>query len=366
MRVAATKAMSLAHPPHVPRARAAPGRRVGGLDVSAIALLAITVLLLSAAFLTFWPFITAIILGAWGAHLARPLFTRVDAALHGRQRSAALLTSGLVLLIAAPIALAVVTLVPAAKSLLAQLRSAGSGSGALAALVSNGESTSGGFGGIAQLLREHGADASKAVALALGASIDAFVGVFVFFVVFFAALVDAQRFSRWLDRNAPIDPRALSRMGDAFYQAGRGLLAGNGLTALVQGFAATIAYIALGVPRSLLLGFLTVIAALIPMIGTTIVWVPVAAGLLLTGHPVKAAILAALGVGVVGTIDNVIRPYLARRANVGLDTSILLVSMFGGIALLGGWGLLLGPLVVRLSVEALAIVRERRLVANRS
>lgn len=328
-----------------------------------VALLVLTAALAYGTFRTLWPFATALVLGAWMADLLSPVFRRLRHVLRGSQRAAALLTGALVVLVAAPIALAITTLVPAAKSLFDQVRAAGNGKGALAALVSDGGG-GGGLPNIPQLIREHGVNASKAVALVAGAGLEAFIGAFVFFVVFFAALVDGGRASRWLETNAPIDAGALTRLKNAFYQAGRGLIVGNGLTALVQGGIATVTYIALGVPRALLLGLLSVVGALVPMTGPTIVWVPVAAGLLFTGHPVKAAVLAGVGVFVVGTADNVLRPYLSKRAHVGLDTSVVLLAIFGGIAVFGGWGLLLGPLVVRLAIEAFEIVRERGLLGT--
>jgi len=39
---------------------------------------------------------------------------------------------------------------------------------------------------------------------------------------------------------------------------------------------------------------------------------------------------------------------------------VLFVAMLGGIVLIGAWGLLLGPLVVRLAVEGLDMLREQR------
>src|SRR5262249_53336270 len=143
--------------------------------------------------------------------------------------------------------------------------------------------------------------------------------------------------------------------------AGRGLLVGTGLTALVQGVLAGVIYACLGVPRAMLLGLLSVVGALIPITGPAVVWIPVAAGLALTGQPVKAVILVVLAVAVVGTVDNVMRPWLSRRATVGLSTAVLLVSIFGGMVTFGAWGLLLGPLVVRLAKEALEIARDEDL-----
>src|SRR6185436_10017871 len=85
------------------------------------------------------------------------------------------------------------------------------------------------------------------------------------------------------------------------------------------------------------------------------VWVPVTAGLALTGRTGAAIALGVVGVGLIGTVDNVARPYLARRGQLQLPTWVVLFAMFGGIELIGGWGLLLGPLALRLAKEALLI-----------
>jgi predicted PurR-regulated permease PerM len=69
-------------------------------------------------------------------------------------------------------------------------------------------------------------------------------------------------------------------------------------------------------------------------------------------------VLAVIGVAVIGTVDNLARPYLARRGRLELPTWLVLTSMFGGVELFGGWGLVLGPLLVRLAKEALVLSRE--------
>jgi predicted PurR-regulated permease PerM len=139
------------------------------------------------------------------------------------------------------------------------------------------------------------------------------------------------------------------------------MLIGNGLTALSQGIVATIAYFALGVPRALLLGMLTMLAALIPSIGTALVWAPVAAGLALTGRTTAAVIMAAIGVAVIGSIDNIVRPIFSRFGQLRMPAFLILVSIFGGVAVFGMWGLLLGPLCVRLAIEAAEVLREQRI-----
>ncbi|MBX3191666.1 MAG: AI-2E family transporter [Labilithrix sp.] len=324
-----------------------------------LVLAGITLLLVATAALTLWPLVAPLVLAGWTAHLTGPLFVRLSRALHGRKTAAAALTAALVLLVAAPLVGVVVALVPAARSLFAQLRSARGGKGFLAALVSGG-GDEGAPGGLISMIKDYGASASKAIAFVAGASIDVLIGVFVFFATFFSLLLGGARLYAWLERNSPLEPDVFRRFAEAFQQAGRGLLVGTGLTALAQGACATAIYAALGIPRAMLLGLLSTVASLIPATGSTIVWVPVAAGLVFSGEPGKAVVLSILCLGVVGTVDNVLRPWLSERARVGIPGSVVLVAIFGGLVVFGPWGLLLGPLALRLAAEGLVVAREKR------
>jgi predicted PurR-regulated permease PerM len=101
-------------------------------------------------------------------------------------------------------------------------------------------------------------------------------------------------------------------------------------------------------------------------VGTGLIWVPIAIGLALAGKEVQAAIMAGVGVLVIATVDNVMRPIFARFGKLELSTFVLLTSIFGGLAMFGTWGLLLGPLAVRLAKEALILARTDRLHERRA
>jgi predicted PurR-regulated permease PerM len=354
-------------PPHALglRANAISRARNAASDPKRIALFILIGVLLYGSYEVFRPFAASIILGAWAAHLSRPLFFRASRALGGRQWAAALLTVALLVLLVAPFVLAVTTLVPAARALFQELKGASGGRDILSALVS-GDAHAAGKLDFVGLAKQYGAGASRALGMLASASADFLVGGFVCFATFYAVLVSGERAYAWIEERGPFRPEVTKRMSNAFYEAGRGLLVGTGLTALVQGVLCGIIYAALGVPRAVLLGLLSVVGALIPITGPALVWLPVAAGLALTGHPGKAAILVAVALVVVGTVDNVMRPWLSKRAHVGLSTTVVLIAIFGGMVTFGPWGLLLGPLVVRLAKEALEIARDNDLFARRT
>lgn len=184
------------------------------------------------------------------------------------------------------------------------------------------------------------------------------IGLVILLAGIYAILIDGKSWYRWADEHAPIGSRALHRMSDAFTETGRGLAFGMVGAGLLQALAATAAYVLLQVPQALPLGLLTLMFSIVPLVGTALVWVPVAAGLAMTGRMGAAIGLAVFGVLVIGSIDNLARPWLARRGKLQLPTFLVLVSMFGAVEVFGGWGIIYGPLLLRLAKEALEVRRE--------
>jgi predicted PurR-regulated permease PerM len=317
-----------------------------------------------AAGLMIWPLWQPLVLATWFAIFARPLMKRVSRITRGRHRAAAVLTVLLLLLVLVPIGLFAAALVSAAIELLETLLRSKGGKEALEAIVS-GPGITGhhafGLSDIVALAREFGERAVGLVTTIAGATAKGILGTFVFVLAAYAFLAEGREVYAWVEDHLPIAPRHFRRYGAAFAETGRGLVVGVGLTGVIQGLTATIAYLALGIPRAFVLGVLTAFASLIPSVGTALVWIPVAVGLALTGRWGRATIMAVIGVVVIGFADNMLRPMLSRHGSVQLPTFVLLVAMFGGLATVGAWGLLLGPLLVRLAVEAVSIEREERL-----
>lgn len=324
-------------------------------------IIAVALLFAWLSFRTFAEIGGPLLLAAWMAHLFRPLYRKVVKRFSGRERAAAFLTVGLFLALVLPLAAAAITLASGARELVTILVRSEGGKGALEALVSKGGADGEAklsYSDIPALLREYGASAYSAVTSVATISVEVILVLFLFYAAFFALLVRGIQTHMWVLRHAPLGPRAVTRLLRAFQEAGRGLLVGTGLTALIQGGLATVAYLVLGVPRALVLGLLTAIASLVPSVGTAIIWLPVVAGFALTGNVVKAVILLGYGLGVIGLADNLLRPMLAHSARLEVDSSLILIAMLGGIAAFGPIGLFLGPLVVRMAAEALAIARE--------
>ncbi len=162
----------------------------------------------------------------------------------------------------------------------------------------------------------------------------------------------------WTVAHSPLSTKHMERLKNAFHETGRGLLIGVGLTCLVQGLVAAIAYLCLQIPRWYALGVLTGLCSLIPILGTAIVWIPITIGLFIQQAYIKGFIMIAIGIFGIGSVDNLLRPVFSKVGSLQMSTLLLLLTIFGGLEFLGAWGALLGPLVVRLATEAIILVRE--------
>jgi predicted PurR-regulated permease PerM len=316
--------------------------------------------LVLAAVVILAPFTPWLMLAAWSASLARPALVRLSRVLRGGRRAAALLTLVLFVVVVGPIVLALLAVALDALRLWRSISASGSSDEALRALVSGdaGDPLRFSVPDLSLLARAHVAEAFGVASGLAGFLADAALGLFVFFSASYIFLIDGPSAFGWVERNTPVATRHIERLAAAFDETGRGLLVSVGLSGLVQALLATVTYFILGVPRALVLGLVTLFASLIPSVGTALVWVPVTIALAVSGRTNDAWILGAVGICVISTSDNLLRPVFARWGKLDLHGLVVLLAMLGGLVIVGAWGLLLGPVIVRLALEALRIARE--------
>jgi predicted PurR-regulated permease PerM len=144
------------------------------------------------------------------------------------------------------------------------------------------------------------------------------------------------------------------RTRDATVAVVRGLF----LTGLLEGAASTLGYTLMGVQAAALLGVLTGAASVVPVVGTSSVWVPVGLATILSGHTIPGVLVIAWGTAMVLGIDNFAAPWLVgHRIRVSLLP--LFFGILGGAAVFGVKGLLIGPLIVSIAPTVFELVRRR-------
>ena len=133
---------------------------------------------------------------------------------------------------------------------------------------------------------------------------------------------------------------------------------GGVTVAITQGLIGSVSFAIVGIHAPVLWGLAMSITSFIPIVGCALVWVPATLHLFVRGLTTQALILAAIGIFVISTVDNVLRPIIIR-GRVSMPLVLVFFSVFGGIQVFGLLGLVLGPLVVAVFVSVVGIFRTR-------
>lgn len=137
-------------------------------------------------------------------------------------------------------------------------------------------------------------------------------------------------------------------------------LIGTGLTAAIQGILVAVGFAVAGLPNAVFWGVVTVVFAILPVVGSGLVWAPGVLAIVLDGRYGAAIGLGLWGALVVGNVDNVIRPIVFRRW-AQIHPLVTLVGAFAGVQYFGILGLLIGPLALSYFFELIRMYREEYL-----
>jgi predicted PurR-regulated permease PerM len=164
----------------------------------------------------------------------------------------------------------------------------------------------------------------------------------------------------WIGRLAvliPLDPRVTASLfktvRDSVVANVNGVLA----VAAVQGLLLCLGFWFVGVRSPVLWGAFGGLASIIPVVGSPLVWVPVVIAFVFMGSYWKALLLGLWGALVVGSVDNVLRPFVVRARDKQHPMLIALAAI-GGTYAFGVLGILLGPLVVSLVAALLKEIQK--------
>jgi predicted PurR-regulated permease PerM len=150
------------------------------------------------------------------------------------------------------------------------------------------------------------------------------------------------------------DALMFKRIGDTIHAILYGTLA----VAALQGTLGGLMFWWLDLPAPILWGCAMAALAIVPMVGSAIIWGPAALYLLLSGSPEKALVLAAWGALVIGLIDNLLQPIIVE-GKLHVHLVPVFVSIVGGVTAFGGVGLIIGPAILAMALALLDIWRHR-------
>lgn len=184
-----------------------------------------------------------------------------------------------------------------------------------------------------------------------------FLQLLVVFFTFFFVLRDNESLVNYVKSLLPFSKDVIKKLFDSSKGLTASIIYGQVVIGMAQGILVGIGFFLFGVSNALLLTFLATIAGIFPIIGTTIIWLPVAIYLFLAGNSFQAFGIVFFGI-ISSSIDNLVRPvFISRRTN--LNSSVILVGMIGGLFMFGILGIILGPLILAYLLIILEIYRNK-------
>jgi len=163
----------------------------------------------------------------------------------------------------------------------------------------------------------------------------------------FFMLRDGAKLIPVLIRALPLGDERERLLMKKFVEVTRATIKGSLVVAMVQGALGGFIFWALDIPGPVLWGVVMTVLSLIPIVGASLIWLPVGLYLLATGAATDGIILIAFGAIVIGLVDNILRPILVGR-DTKMPDYLILLSTLGGFSVFGMTGFVLGPLIAAL------------------
>ena len=192
-------------------------------------------------------------------------------------------------------------------------------------------------------LQEWGAPLAMRTGQYLGGML---VGIGIMIISLYYFFADGPGMVRTVMRLSPLDDKYEEQLIDQFDKISRAVVLATLLSALVQGLLAGVGFYFAGFEAVFLMMALAMLLAMVPFVGAAAVWVPACLWLYFhDGNTAAAVMLAIWGAVVVSMVDNLIKPYVLHgRSN--LHPLLALLSVLGGVQALGPIGIFVGPMVV--------------------
>lgn len=186
------------------------------------------------------------------------------------------------------------------------------------------------------------------------------LNTFLMTILLFIFLRDGETIYRFIYEIAPMEEKPKKAIFKQVNETFAAVIRGQLLTSAVQAVLSGIIFWILGVPVPLLFAALTFLIALIPVMGASGVWLPLAVYLAVTHQYVKAGILFVFGTLVISLIDNVMKPALIGE-KTKLPYFLLFFGILGGLRLYGLMGVFLAPVMLSVFFALTKIYQEKYL-----
>ncbi|HDH07464.1 MAG TPA: AI-2E family transporter [Candidatus Moranbacteria bacterium] len=168
------------------------------------------------------------------------------------------------------------------------------------------------------------------------------------FVTFFALyyfLIEGKNIIKKIIYLSPLSDNHEKMLVEKFVSISRATLKGMLIIGIIQGFIGGVTLALVGVSSPVIWGVVMTILSVIPILGSGLVWFPAGMIMIFLGNIWQGIIILAVGLGIISTIDNLLRPKLIGR-DTQMHPLLVFFSTVGGIIVFGLAGFIIGPIIM--------------------
>ncbi|MEM4719615.1 MAG: AI-2E family transporter [Candidatus Pacearchaeota archaeon] len=170
-------------------------------------------------------------------------------------------------------------------------------------------------------------------------------GFIIFLFLFYYIIQNLDELSKEIFSLIPLKEEALEKFVLEFKNITKTVVYGQVLLGILQGLLIGLFLYVINFESIVFFTFVGIIAGILPIIGMSVVWIPVSL-ILLIQNKIVVAILLVIYANIVSLfIDGFLRPYIISERTL-LSIPLSFVGVVGGIYAFGMLGILIGPLVL--------------------
>ena len=198
--------------------------------------------------------------------------------------------------------------------------------------------------------------ATRAVSLGQGTIRIAIYFCLMLYLLFFF-LRDSDKILDGLIRALPFGDERERHLFGRFAEVSRATIKGSLVVGTVQGLIGGVLFASVGIGAPVLWAVVMALLSIVPAVGTSLVWLPMAIILIVQGQVLSGVIVIAVGALVIGLVDNLLRPILVGR-DTKMPDYLILLSTLGGLLAFGLAGIVIGPIITAFFLSVWAMAEE--------
>jgi len=178
-------------------------------------------------------------------------------------------------------------------------------------------------------------------------TISLIMNVFVLLYAMYFFFIQGKRLLSIAQDFVPLTPKEFHTILDQGMVVTFATLKGAAFIGILQGALVGIGFWFLDIQGAVFWGTIAAVVSVVPTFGSALIWFPAVIFFFLTNDIFSAVLLLAWGAGVIGVIDNLLRPYVVGK-EAHMPDLLVLVSTLGGLGLFGATGFIIGPVLAAL------------------